>query len=40
MKFKIVKRMVHQFLQAAAKMPVEKNLWIVEVGRIRIHQKE
>ena len=36
----LLERLVRQFLQAAAQMTVEKNLWIVEVGRIRVHQSE
>lgn len=33
-------QMVQQFLDALSKMSVEKKLWIVEIGRIRIHQIE
>ena len=33
----LLERLVRQFLQAASQMPVEGELWIVEVGRIRIH---
>lgn len=36
----LLERLVRQFLQALAHMPVEKQLWIVEVGRIRVHQPE
>jgi predicted nuclease of predicted toxin-antitoxin system len=36
----LLERLVRQFLQAAAQMTVERNLWIVEVGRIRVHQSE
>lgn len=32
--------LVRQFLQALEQMPVENNLWVVEPGRIRIHQAE
>ncbi|MEK6728745.1 MAG: DUF5615 family PIN-like protein, partial [Planctomycetota bacterium] len=33
----LLEQLVRQFLQALAQMPVEKKLWVVEVGRIRIH---
>ncbi|NUQ40788.1 MAG: DUF5615 family PIN-like protein [Calditrichaceae bacterium] len=36
---KLLERMVSQFLENLKNMPVEKQLWIMEVGRIRIHQK-
>ena len=36
----LLEQLVRQFLQALAQIPVEKKLWIVEVGRIRIHQSE
>ncbi|MGQ9626337.1 MAG: DUF5615 family PIN-like protein [Anaerolineae bacterium] len=36
----LLERLVRQFLQALSQMPVEKQLWIVEVGRIRVHQSE
>jgi predicted nuclease of predicted toxin-antitoxin system len=36
----LLENLVKQFLQALEKMSVEKQLWIVEVGRIRIHQTE
>ena len=36
----LLEQLVRQFLQALAQMPVEKKLWVVEVGRIRIHQSE
>ncbi|MBI2469664.1 MAG: DUF5615 family PIN-like protein [Planctomycetes bacterium] len=38
--FALLEQMVRQFLQVLTQMPVEKKLWIVEVGRIRIHQSE
>jgi len=34
----LLERLVRQFLQSVDQMPVEKKLWIVEVGRIRVHQ--
>lgn len=36
----LLEQLVRQFLQALARMPVEKKLWVVEVGRIRIHQSD
>jgi predicted nuclease of predicted toxin-antitoxin system len=36
----LLEQIVRQFLQALARVPVEKKLWIVEIGRIRIHQIE
>jgi predicted nuclease of predicted toxin-antitoxin system len=36
----LLERLIRQFLQALTQMSVEKRLWIVEVGRIRIHQQE
>ena len=38
--FALLEQLVRQFLQALTQMPVEKKLWIVEVGRIRVHQLE
>jgi hypothetical protein len=34
----LLEQLIRQFLQALTQMSVEKNLWIVEIGRIRIHQ--
>ena len=34
----LLERLIRQFLHMLAKMPVEKQLWILEVGRIRVHQ--
>ena len=36
----LLEKLVLQCLQALTQMPVEKKLWIVEVGRIRVHQSE
>lgn len=36
----LLEALIHQMLQALATMSVEGNLWIVEVGRIRVHQKD
>jgi predicted nuclease of predicted toxin-antitoxin system len=36
----LLEQLVRQFLQALAQMSVERKLWIVEVGRIRVHQSE
>ena len=33
----LLERLVRQFLQALTQMSVEKKLWIVEIGRVRIH---
>jgi hypothetical protein len=45
MKFKLdenfgtlLEQLVKQFLKALSTIPIAKNLWIVEIGRIRIHQ--
>ena len=34
----LLEELARQFLRMAEQMPVEKKLWIVEVGRVRIHQ--
>ena len=34
----LLEKIVRQFLQALAQAPAEKELWIVEIGQIRIHQ--
>jgi predicted nuclease of predicted toxin-antitoxin system len=36
----LLEELVRQFLQAMSQMTVEGRLWIVEVGRIRVHQTE
>ena len=36
----LLEQLVNQFLKAVIKMPVEKRLWIIEPGRIRVHQSE
>lgn len=36
----LLEQLIHRFLQALTQMSVEKKLWIVEIGRIRIHQSE
>jgi predicted nuclease of predicted toxin-antitoxin system len=36
----LLENLVKQFLQALGQMSVERCLWVVEVGRIRIHQKD
>jgi len=36
----LLEKLIRQFLKMLARMPVEKQLWIVEVGRIRVHQLE
>ena len=32
--------LVREFLRAAAKVPLDKKLWVVETGRIRVHQTD
>ncbi|MCL6614147.1 MAG: DUF5615 family PIN-like protein [Firmicutes bacterium] len=36
----VLENLVRQFLSALSKISVEKMLWIVEWGRIRIHQSD
>ena len=36
----LLEKLVRQFLNSLEKMSVENSLWIVEIGRIRIHQSE
>lgn len=36
----LLEQLVRQFLQTLETMPLEKKLWIVEAGRIRVHQAE
>ncbi|MBI4715894.1 MAG: DUF5615 family PIN-like protein [Nitrospirae bacterium] len=36
----LLEQLAQQFLSSLSKMSVEKKLWIVEIGRIRIHQIE
>ncbi|MBM3334292.1 DUF5615 family PIN-like protein [Candidatus Sumerlaeota bacterium] len=36
----LLEQLVEQFLQALTHMQIEENLWLVEVGRIRIHQSQ
>lgn len=36
----LLEQLVRQFLQALSQMSAEKQLWIAEVDRIRIHQLE
>lgn len=36
----LLERLIRHFLQMLTQMPVKKLLWIVEVGRIRVHQLE
>ncbi len=38
MSIALLEGLVHQFLHLIPHSDIEKNLWIVEVGRIRIHQ--
>jgi predicted nuclease of predicted toxin-antitoxin system len=34
----LLEQLIRQFLKALESMPVDKKLWIVEAGRIRVHQ--
>ena len=36
----LLERLVHQLLRGIVQMDVEGKLWIVEVGRIRVHQSD
>jgi len=36
----LLEQLVRQFLRALTQMSVEKRLWIIEIGRIRIHESE
>ncbi len=36
----LLEQLVRQFLQALTQISIEKKLWIVEIGRIRIHELE
>lgn len=36
----LLEQMIGQFLQTLALIPLGKELWIVEIGRIRVHQLE
>lgn len=36
----LLEQLIRQFLQALKKMSVTNKLWIVEIGRIRVHQTE
>lgn len=33
----LLEQLARQFLRALTQMPVERKLWIVEIGRIRVH---
>lgn len=34
----LLERLIQQFLSALEHMPIDSDLWIVEAGRIRVHQ--
>jgi len=36
----IITKIINQFISEAVKNPIKKNLWIVEIGRIRIKEAE
>ena len=35
----LLEKLIRQFLQSLSQMSIEKKLWIIETGRIRIHQQ-
>jgi predicted nuclease of predicted toxin-antitoxin system len=35
----LLEQPVGQFLESVSRLPVEKGLWIVKMGRVRIHQR-
>lgn len=38
--YALLKQLVSEFIEATTKLPLEKKLCIVEIGRIRIHESE
>ncbi len=36
----LLEQLIRQFLKALETMPIDKKLWIVETGRIRVHQAD
>lgn len=36
----LLEQLVRQFLQALTQMSIERSLWIIEMGRIRIHESD
>jgi predicted nuclease of predicted toxin-antitoxin system len=36
----LLEKLVRQFLHSTGQMSVDKKLWIVEVGRVRVHQTD
>ena len=36
----LLEQLIRQFLNSLENMPIDKKLWIVETGRIRVHQAE
>ena len=36
--FVLIEKLVQDFLKALKQMPIKNNLWVVESGRIRIHE--
>ena len=38
--FTLLQQLIQQFLQALTQMSVGNRLWVIEAGRIRIHQSE
>ena len=35
----LLEQLVRQFLESLSRLPLERGLWIVEVGRVRVHQR-
>jgi len=36
----VLEQLIHLLLQMLSRMTIDKNLWIVETSRIRIHQSQ
>jgi predicted nuclease of predicted toxin-antitoxin system len=36
----LLENLVRQFLRAVSQMPIDRKLWIVEIGRIRVHRPD
>ncbi|MDP2839843.1 MAG: DUF5615 family PIN-like protein [Syntrophales bacterium] len=36
----LLEQLIHLFLQMLSRMTIDKNLWIIETSRIRIHQSQ
>jgi hypothetical protein len=40
MTFFLLAGLLHQFLHLVSEMPVQGQLWIMEAGRVRVHQPD